>query len=257
MRISVTSAIVFALLSGTALAADLPSRRAAPVYVAPAPLPIFTWTGLYVGGQVGYDFGYDKSLARATSTAIGLASTSTSERGIIGGAHVGYNYATQPLPFMGNSLGASAVFGVEGDVNGTSAGANFGLGGIDVTHNQNVQGSIRGRVGVAFDRLLIYGTGGAAFGGFNNHYVNTLNGLTDNFDHTRVGWTAGGGAEYALTNNWSVRAEYRHTDFGRSVDNLAASTGGGVSVHQHDVENQILAGFSYKFDMLSPPAARY
>ena len=123
-----------------------------------------------------------------------------------------------------------------------------------MTHNQNVQGSIRGRVGVAFDRLLIYGTGGAAFGGFNNNYVNTLNGLTDSFNHTRVGWTAGGGVEYALTNNWSVRAEYRHTDFGRSVDNLAASTGGGVNVHQHDVENQILAGFSYKFDMLSSPA---
>ena len=254
MRISVTSAAVFALLSGTALGADLPSRRAPPVYVAPAALPIFTWTGLYVGGQVGYDFGDDRSLARATSTGVGLASTSASERGIIGGAHVGYNYSTQSLPFMRNALGASAVFGVEGDVNGTSAGANFGLGGINVNHDQNPQGSIRGRVGVAFDRLLIYGTGGAAFGVSNNNYVNTLNGLTDSSSHTRVGWTAGGGAEYALTNNWSIRAEYRHTDFGRSVDNLAASTGGGVNVHQHDVENQILAGFSYKFDMLSSPA---
>jgi outer membrane immunogenic protein len=257
MRKLVASAIGFALLSGTAMAADLPSRHAAPVYVPPAAPPIFTWTGLYIGGQVGYDFGNDKSLARASATSVGLASTSKSESGVIGGAHIGYNYATPSLPFMGNASRANAVFGIEGDVNGTSAGGSFGLGGINVTHNQNVQGSVRGRVGVAFDRLLIYGTGGAAFGGMKDNYVNGLNGLTDSFSHTRVGWTAGGGVEYALTNNWSIRAEYRRTDFGHYSDNLAGSTAGGVNVHQHDVENQVLAGVSYKFDMFATTAAKY
>lgn len=256
MRNVIAFAVVSALLSGTALAADLPSRRTAPVYVPPATLPVFTWTGLYVGGQVGYDFGYDRSGARAAAAPIGLASTSTSEKGVIGGAHVGYNYAIPLSPIMGPASHVSAVFGVEGDVNGTSATANYSLGGIAVSHDPTVQGSVRGRVGVAFDRLLVYGTGGAAFGGFKDTYVNTLNGLTDSMGHTKTGWTAGGGVEYAFTNNWSVRAEYRRTDFGRTGDTLAVSTAGGVNVHQHDVENQILAGFSYKFDMFSPGSIR-
>ena len=190
---------------------------------------------------------------RAVAPGVGLlAANSTSETGVIGGAHVGYNYQTPGLPFLGGAYGASLVFGLEGDVDGTSARATNVLGTITATNTPTVQGSARGRLGVAFGRALFYATGGAAFGGFDNNYVNALNGLTDSSSRTRVGYTVGGGVEYAFTNNWSVRVEYRRTDFGRSYDNLVNSTGGGVNVLQRDVDNRVQAGFSYKFDMFAP-----
>ncbi|WP_158810887.1 outer membrane protein [Beijerinckia sp. L45] len=254
------AAFALALLSTTAFAADLPSRRAPPVY-APVPvIPVFTWTGAYVGGQVGYAFNRDSSFASATGTGIGLASTSAKENGIIGGAHIGYNFSTQSLP-LGGFLGAGGVIGVEGDVDGTSAKGNYGLGGIAVTSRDNIQGSIRGRLGFAVDRTLFYATGGAAFGGLHNTYVNTLTGASDSLSHTRVGYTVGGGVEYAITNNWSLRAEYRYTDFGHYTDVLGNATAGGVAVRHHETDNRVQAGFSYKFDTFAPLAtpvvARY
>ena len=244
---------------GLAYAADLPSRRAPPVYVPAAPPPVFTWTGLYVGGQVGYDFGNVAARANIAGTPIGLASNSASSSGVIGGAHVGYNYQTRGIPFLGNAAAASFVFGVEGDVDGSSAKATNVLGGLTATSANTIQGSIRGRVGIAVARVLFYATRGAAVAHVDNNYMNTLNGLTDGYSHSRVGYTVGGGIEYAISNNWSVRAEYRHSDYGRTRDLLVNSTGGGVSAHQHDVDNRAQIGFSYKFDFLNPApvVARY
>lgn len=254
-------ASAFLVLPGMAFAADLPSRRAPPVYVpAPPPPPVFTWTGLYVGGQVGYDFGSFATRANMAGTPIGLASGAAASSGVIGGAHVGYNYQTPGIPFLGNAAAASLVFGVEGDVDGSSAKATNVLGAIDATGQNTIQGSVRGRVGVAVDRVLFYATGGAAFSNLETSYLNTLNGASDTFNHTRVGWTVGGGIEYAINNNWSLRAEYRHSDFGHTIDNLLNTTNGGVDVHQRDVDNRVQVGFSYKFDFLSRPApvvARY
>ena len=255
----IISATLLAVASSTAYAADLPSRRAPPVYIPPAPPPVFSWSGVYVGGQVGYDFGNVRSTALATGSPVGLASNSVSQNGVIGGGHIGYNYATRPMPFFGNGSAISAVFGFEGDVDGTSAKANYALGAINVSSSPNVQGSVRGRVGLAVDRVLFYATGGAAFGGFQNNYFNTLNGLNDSFSHTRVGYTVGGGIEYAFTNNLSVRAEYRFTDFGRTYDTLNNSTGGAVTVRQREIDNRVQLGVSYKFDMFAPApvVARY
>ena len=247
-------ALALAVFSTGAMAADLPSRRAPPVYVPPAALPVFTWTGFYVGGQVGYGFGNSHSYAFAPGLG-GLAASSANSNGVIGGAHVGYNYAVPSVPFFGGVGGAQLVVGVEGDVDGSSAKPTYGLGGLNVTTSDNIQGSVRGRVGIAVDRVLFYATGGAAIGGLTNTYVNPFNGLTDSLNHTRVGYTVGGGVEYAITNNWSIRAEYRRTDFGHVTDTLTNSTGGGVNVSSHQVDNRVQAGFSYKFDMFSPVAA--
>ena len=81
---------------------------------------------------------------------------------------------------------------------------------------------------------------------------------------TRVGWTVGGGLEYAVTNNWSVRAEYRYSDFGRYTDfpfsgvPIAPAVFQATSGH-HLTENQVQVGFSYKFDTWppSPLVAKY
>ncbi len=257
------STVAVVALAGTAFAADLPSRRAPPVYAPPPPIPVFTWTGFYVGGQVGYEFGRDNGFAVATATGAGLAGNSARSTGVIGGAHIGYNFSSQSLPVFGSIFGAfgsGVVIGIEGDVDGSSARARYALGGIAVNSRDQIQGSVRGRLGYAFDRFLVYGTGGAAFGGFRNSYVNTLVGGTDSLSHTRVGYTVGGGIEYGVTNNLSLRVEYRYSDFGSYTDVLGGATAGGVAVRHRDTDNRIQGGFSYKFDTfapVSPVVARY
>lgn len=249
-----------AAFAGTAAAADLPSRRAPPVYLPPPPIPVFTWTGLYIGGQVGYEFGHSTAAVTASATGNGLTANGASPSGVIGGGHIGYLFSTQSLPFMGGGLlGTGGVFGIEGDVDGAHYNSTYALGALNDYTRQNIQGSVRGRLGIAADRALFYATGGVAFGDLGNTYVNTLNGLSDSISHTRVGYTVGGGVEYAVTNNVSVRVEYRYTDFGTFTDNLAASTGGAKNVQHRETDNRVQAGFSYKFNTFGPVpvVARY
>jgi outer membrane immunogenic protein len=104
---------------------------------------------------------------------------------------------------------------------------------------------------------LIYATGGGVFTGITNSYSafppNPGFLLQDSFLKTRAGWTVGGGTEYAVTNNWSVRAEYRYADFGHVTNfPFAAFTNGRLSVNHHLTENQVQVGFSYKFDAFAP-----
>jgi outer membrane immunogenic protein len=265
-------------LAGSAFAADLPSRAPPPVYVPPA--PIFTWTGVYIGGQIGYAWG--KNNVSFDDNFGDYAAFSYNTSGVIGGAHVGYNLQLSQF-----------VIGLEGDVDGTSQSKQYNgflpfgtslvtgipgalvapLGGnINVNVNHNIEGSIRGRLGYAWDRVLLYATGGVAFGGFNttvsgNFPGGLFGGAIVGFppfggstsaSTTRVGWTVGGGLEYAVTNNWSVRAEYRYTDFGRSTiyatgfDNGSPFVASGSDFNRHFTENRVQVGFSYKFDTAAP-----
>ena len=235
-----------AAFAGTAAAADLPSRRAPPVYLPP-PIPTFTWTGLYVGGQVGYEFG--KSSAASTTGATILTGGS-SPNGVIGGAHIGYLYSAPS--FMGGSSLGGVVFGVEGDVDGSNYKTTYALGPLSDTTRQNIQGSVRGRLGIAVDRALFYATGGAAIGDLGNNY--TAPGFALSTSQVRVGYTVGGGVEYAFTNNWSMRAEYRYTDFGTVTDTV-----GAASIRHRETDNRVQAGVSYKFNTFGPVpvVARY
>jgi len=244
-------------LAGSALAADLPSRAPPPVYVPP--VPIFTWTGVYIGGQIGYAWGNQNITWGDGFGAFG--SFSEPANGVIGGAHVGYNL----------QLGQWVV-GLEGDVDGSSISKNNNprsffdpvLGGVfvsgaNVNSTANIQGSIRGRVGVAWDRVLLYGTGGVAFAGVNTtvnvpFVTAVFPGGYANASSTRVGWTVGGGIEYAITNNWSVRAEYRYADFGHNTwyPTTAFTFDPAVYVQRRFTENRVQVGFSYKFDTYAP-----
>ena len=163
LRCTLLASVGAIALAGSAFAADLPSRAPPPVYVPPA--PIFTWTGIYVGGQIGYAWG-------TSNTNLGdnfgdYTSFSTNNSGVIGGAHVGYNLQLSQF-----------VIGLEGDVDGSSLSKSVSgdpycvrrfltLCTTTISGNLGVQGSIRGRVGYAWDRVLLYATGGVAFGGFN------------------------------------------------------------------------------------------
>ncbi len=237
-KLLMTSALV-CVASGSALAADLPNRKSEPIYTPPP--PAFTWTGVYIGGQVGYQWGTSTPDVSAGGAFVGTLPGS-SNSGVVGGAHIGYNLQISQL-----------VFGLEGDVDGSSYnGGNASSALLAYTTREPIEASIRGRVGFAWDRVLFYGTGGAAFGDFNNTYTGP--GGVDSLWDARVGWTAGGGIEYAVTNNWSVRAEYRYTDFGRISDPLTASIAGDT-VGTHVTDNRVQVGFSYKFDMFAPPGS--
>jgi outer membrane immunogenic protein len=250
-----------ALTGSAALAAEPPP----PV----APPPIFTWTGIYVGGQIGYAWtsgnlnltGFDPFTGGLIASSVG-----GTPNGVIGGAHVGYNYQINQW-----------VLGLEGSVDGTSltntAVAVFpgflvpgSTTSVSAHSSADIQGSIRGRLGVAWDRALIYGTGGVAFGGFRTNFsvVDPAVPLfaSSSFSNTRVGWTVGGGIDYAVTNNWSIFAEYRYTNWGTIGDRgLAAAgfvafpafTGAFINSNRHLNQNQVQVGFSYKFDTFGPP----
>jgi outer membrane immunogenic protein len=246
-------------LTGSAFAAEpLPPPP-------PPPPPVFTWTGVYIGGQIGGAWGsgalsnfngFDPFTGAFVNTSLGGTPS-----GVIGGGHVGYQVQINQW-----------VLGVEGSVDGTSlrktavaAFPNFFGGSVLTTQTTaDVQGSIRGKLGIAWDRFMIYGTGGVAFGGFNTNFQFAApNGIvvppffaSNNFSTTRVGWTAGGGAQYAVTPNWWVFVEYRFSDFGtvRSGAFPNLPTGVFFNGQRRIQENQVQAGFSYKFDLLPPPA---
>jgi outer membrane immunogenic protein len=225
-------------LAGPAIAADLPYSQGASAYT---PVPIFTWTGFYLGAQLGYAWvGNNLSGWRPYYAFSGV---NYAPNGIIGGAHAGYN-----LQFN------QVVLGVEGDVEGTGINKSYGFGPVAYGSQIPVEGTIRARLGFALDRALFYVTGGAAFAGVTNTYQSWFG--YNSIGRSRAGWTIGGGLEYAIFNNWSIRAEYRYADFGSTTDYpYAAVPGGGVT--HHVIENAVRAGFSYKFDGLFGPSAAF
>jgi outer membrane immunogenic protein len=233
---------------GVALAADLPSRAPPPVYVPP---PAFTWTGFYVGGEVGYQFGH---VSTSLFTNPGLAPLGGlpgyNTNGVVGGAHAGLRAQ------MGQF-----VVGVEADIEGAGVrgsntlGATPGGGGpLTYSTREDVESTYRLTAGYAIDRVLIYGTGGLAIADFNNSYsVPGVAGTTDSFFHTRFGWTGGAGVEYAFDNHWSARVEYRFTDFGSTNDFLVNSIPADAA-HIRETDNSVRVGFSYKIYDDAKPA---
>jgi opacity protein-like surface antigen len=235
-------------LVGPALAADLPPP--------PPPPPVFSWTGFYLGAQIGYAWGDNAgSVVYASPGGLfGSYSLGNAAQGVIGGAHAGYNYQINQW-----------VLGLEGSVDPTTLLRSVSVLPVDGSTIQgdlrsSIQGSIRGRAGFAFDRLLFYGTGGVAFAKFSSDLQLSGIDLLGPFyaagsrSSSRVGWTVGGGVEYAINSYWSVMGEYRYSDFGRITD-LPAPTvvGTSATANRHLAQNQVQVGFSYKFDSFAPP----
>ena len=163
---------IFAAAS-TAPAAAADFYRKAPGY---APLSYYNWNGFYVGANLGYQWGSVTNWP------------SVSPSGVTGGAQVGYNWQVHP----------NWVLGLEADIQGSSANDTFAA----YKFSNPWFGTVRGRAGYAMNNVLIYGTGGFAYGGGSV----TFGGATESQTHT--GWTAGAGVEVGLTPNWSAKAEY-------------------------------------------------
>jgi outer membrane immunogenic protein len=243
-------------IAGSAFAAE------PPVYTPPPP-PIFTWTGLYIGGQVGYAWGSDPI---DVVDVLGGPNAFFNDKpnGVLGGAHVGFNLQIPSWNWVSSS---GVVIGLEGTVDGSSlTGTRTSVTGVTMRIRTETQGSLRARIGVAWDRLLIYGTGGAAFAGQDDTYTTVFGTpffINEKDSKTRTGWTVGGGFDYALTNNWSVGVEYRYSDFGRTTDFPAvvfgtAVTDGNVLFTHHLTQSQVQGILSYKFGPNPPPVvAKY
>jgi outer membrane immunogenic protein len=249
--------VAFATLIGTAHAADMYVK--APVYA-----PAFTWSGCYVGGNIGGAWSHSNfttSLEPGTHlglaanvAAVGAAGTgSATDGGIIGGGQAGCNW----------QVGAW-VWGIEGDFDGLSADPTFNGGGVLTTGNgfaitnamkADWLATVRPRLGYAFNRSLIYVTGGAAFMhlSYAQTYSDTLfAGVgSSSASSTQAGWTVGGGWEYAWTNNWSTKVEYLYAHFSSisSVGGIVSTTGGtNVLQGSGDFSTQVVrAGLNYKF----------
>ncbi len=206
-----------------ALGADLPSQGGAPYYAPPPPM--FTWSGFYVGANASFAFGRYTS---GGSTFFGNAD------GGLFGITAGYNYQSGPL-----------VAGIEGDLDfGGVSGTNPGVG-IYATGTINGEGSIRARFGYTFNHTLIYVTGGYTGANLKGSLVD-VSAAPNLFVSQSTflnGFVIGGGVEYALTRNISVKAEYLFSDYGSS--GLFAGTrdniGAGLSL------STFRAGINYHF----------
>ncbi|MGU3330343.1 outer membrane protein [Methylobacterium mesophilicum] len=206
------SLAAFTALTGAAAAADLP-RRAAPPPIF-TPVPVFTWTGAYFGINAGYAFDASSRSNNSTFIVPGGAGGYTvsgapvaatfrnrSQDGFSGGAQVGYNVQFTP--------GSGVVVGIEADAQYLDFGRNrndafISGGGIRpgyyVTDPRGLSsldyfGTVRGRLGYAFDRTLVYGTGGFAYG--SGSADRSFGGYAGN-DSFRTGYAVGGGVEFAL-----------------------------------------------------------
>lgn len=193
---------------GCALAAD-------PVYEEPVVASVYDWSGAYLGLQAGYGWAdADATIFTAIPTSI-----SADLDGAFVGALAGYNFQS-----------GNFVYGIEGDVN--KSWIKFDGDGGDAEIEWF--GSLRGRLGYAWDRTLLFGTAGIAFA----HGEATVDLVGVNDDVSFTGWTAGLGAEHAFTDNWLGRAEYRYYDFG--TEDI---TRGEVDLTMHTVS----VGIAYKF----------
>jgi len=245
MKKALFAASALALIAGSAMAADLPSYKAPP---PPPPPPIMTWTGLYGGLNFGVGFYANNS---SNAWGAGWNNHGGSRAGVVGGGQIGYNYQVTPM----------FVIGAETDFQGTSIGSGaggntwnwlFGLPPV-TTATLNWFGTVRGRVGVTVlnSKVLIYGTGGFAYGEVQR------NGWWNRNSAVQTGWTAGGGAEWMVIPNWSLKLEYLYTQISGTGNNngwaWAFNPPWGLnSTNNRTRFHTIRAGVNYHFSFGAP-----
>lgn len=290
MKKALSVAALAVALTGSALAADLPSYKSPPPPPLPPP-PL--WTGFYVGlnaggtwtssnstqvgtfpiGQPGLNPAVVPQLALLASGSI----PSRNNSGFIGGGQIGYNW---------QFYNGAVLAGVEADIQGNAYGnntTNFTTAavvvGVPVISNTALArsvdyiGTVRGRLGWLFTpTLLVYGTGGLAYGGVTTNttmFQAGTNGFSGfgatSFSDTRVGWTAGGGLEWMFMPRWSAKVEYLYYDLG-TVSTSGALTSGFFPVATYGFTQQstrfngniVRAGVNYHFNWGAPPVvAKY
>jgi outer membrane immunogenic protein len=233
--------------ANTALAADLPSRAAPPVFVPPP--PVWTWTGCYVGVEGGGTTGHSQHFAAETPAGVAQTGGLSLSGGLAGGT-AGCNYQT-----------ANFVLGGEGDFSWTSKRGSASLvppfNTADVAETKETWlSTFRGRVGVTMDRWLIFATGGGALASQTALLCDPTAGC-GSLSKTLLGWTGGAGVEYAIGNNWSIKGEYLHVDLGTQgyPRIFSTTTAGFFQARTVRTTDEIFRlGVNYRFNWFVPPA---
>jgi outer membrane immunogenic protein len=214
------------------------SKERPPRPLPPPVAPAYNWTGFYIGGNLGG--GWARTDFSGTGSAVfptiplTVASTfagTPNSRGILGGGQVGYNYQFPTHWVLGIEADIDGA-GITGSVNTCATATTGGIAGCQTSSSRlNDFGTLRGRVGYAWNNVLLYGTGGFAWGqnsvshtatcvgagcpGVTLPFTSTAPSTTSTF----AGWAAGAGAEWAFLPNWTLRVEYLHLQF----DNVGES----------------------------------
>jgi outer membrane immunogenic protein len=201
---------LLASIAGAASAADMTAPSVAYTK-APVVSPVTDWSGFYIGAVGGYG-------SEDTSDPLGI-------KGGFGGGTVGYNWQF-----------GTVVIGIEGDGAYGDISSSATADGVSATAKLDSLATVRGRVGVAFDQILLYGTGGVAVA--DTKISATAPGITLSDNQTQTGWTAGAGAEWMFAPRWSLKAEYLYrrfdnqTIFGIPSGSLAINSGQvGINYH--------------------------
>jgi outer membrane immunogenic protein len=256
--LSLLAAAAVGLTASLASAADLP-RKAPPAYIPPPAPPPITWTGCYIGGNIGWIGG------RITSDFNGgnnpLSNTfndnSSTQSGFAGGGQIGCDY---------QFAGTGWVVGFRNMFDGTSLSrtrnlgtfVNFdeSIGNLQLHTRTNWFDTLTGRIGYSFTPgWLIYGQGGGAWA--NAEANLTLNNFASSGEsRTRSGWTAGGGVEWMFAPHWSAFLEGNYMDFGHKnvnvVDlafpnNPCGINNGGCNFSPKFTATTVLVGVNYRF----------
>jgi outer membrane immunogenic protein len=226
---------------GSAGAADL-GGRPPPLQAAPLDsMPALLWTGLYLGLNAGYSSSRDftREISAIPYDGADLERFRSRDRGFTGGGQIGYNYQAGHL-----------VVGLEADFNyvDLSRSVTSASGAVTTDVSGGFLGTVRPRLGLTWGPWLFYGTGGLAYANVDTTITgNTGNTLSATNSDWRLGWAAGGGIEYALGRNWSMRAEYLHTDLGRvSISGVALDTNTYIW-RDHLTDNVLRLGVNFRF----------
>ena len=242
MRICLLSTTLLASCFATsAYPADLALRQSLPPAIY---APAFTWTGFYMGLNAGVgwaDAGDVLVTGPAGSSAV--LSGGGGDGTFVGGGQIGFNWQSGAI-----------VYGLETDIQYVDAGGRVAWGAYTWWGGRSEDdgayfGTVRARLGYAIDRTLLYITGGLAYGGLNS------NPLTGN-NTSNTGWTVGGGVEYAVTNNWTLKVEglYVDTGEGRKTRAFDNPPGGALPAGTYTATTDgsggaglLRAGVNYKF----------
>lgn len=239
------------MLAGTAHAASVAAARVRPQAASvhgKAPLPAFNWRGIYFGVNGGYGSAATSSVDTITGNIFGANGTypnSVDLDGFLGGGTIGANYQIGRL-----------VLGVEGDWDWTNQSVTKSVsctGGCVATGHSTIRwlATLRGRVGYAINRVLLYGTAGAAFVNAKDTQTQTVpvGAPAVVFSDTALGWAAGAGLEYAFTQNLSVKLEYLHVGVNLSdTVPFPKLMGGGWETERASISDNIVrVGLNWTF----------
>jgi len=260
LRRAAQSVLLACVVVGSASAADLPPVSKSPAAAAPV---FWSWTGPYLGGSAGYGW-IENSVPTGPSgfNFFNLSSTVPSTlkpdaRGFVGGGQLGHNWQWSHL-VLGIEADASGAW-IKGDATQTGSvftGASTSLISSAAAQTLDWIGTVRGRVGYAPTLAsLVYLTGGLAYGHVTSSFHVTSDTCqiicaTGAASDARAGWALGGGIEYAVARNWTVKTEYLFYDLGRLA---IPTTNSGTVVGSFAPVSQFTGsitrvGLNYKFN---------